>query len=170
MRQMAEFCAETCGRVLEIGYGLGMASHHLSEARLKEHVIIEAHPQLASEAAAWARTVKSHRVRVINGWWQTEVEYLGLFDAILFDTSPPDFDMAQNHYLDFVQRANRHLNKNGRLTYISLERNQFSNSHFRLLNQRFASVDLVTVQGLKPPKRCSYWRDDQMIVPCVKAS
>lgn len=72
-------------RVLNVGFGMGIIDTFLQAHQPKEHVIIEAHPQVYAKALAdgWD---KKPGVKIVHGRWQDVIHTLGEFDAIFFDT------------------------------------------------------------------------------------
>merc|ERR1719330_625759 len=87
----AAACAPTGGgRVLEVGFGLGISAGYIdAEASVTEHVIIEANEAVLGRAGLWADTARRPTV-VLGGFWQEVAGDLetGSFGGILFDAFP----------------------------------------------------------------------------------
>jgi hypothetical protein len=92
-------------RVLEIGYGLGIASSAIASLRPVEHLIIEAHPVVASMAESAAT---EGNIRVICGYWQEQAMPAPAerFDSAIFDPYPIEasdaFDGSLERTREFV--------------------------------------------------------------------
>ena len=84
MRRSAEFACQNGGDILEIGFGMGIASNYIQDHGVSSHTIIELHPQIAEKARQWAADKPS--VTVIEGDWIDILPTLGSFDGIFFDT------------------------------------------------------------------------------------
>ena len=76
------------GVVLNIGFGMGIIDRFIERERPKQHVIIEAHPDVYKQMIrlGWD---KKPNVKVVFGRWQDVIDELGLtfkFDGVFFDT------------------------------------------------------------------------------------
>ena len=79
--QMVEQVVSECDRVLEIGYGLGLASSAIERKRPSLHTIVEANEILTLTARNKMRNAK-----VICGFWEDIVgARLGSYDSVIFD-------------------------------------------------------------------------------------
>eukprot|EP00966_Prymnesium_polylepis_P263282 6081355-Prymnesium_polylepis.1 len=93
MQALARIACSRTGRVLEVGYGLGMSARFIDEyasgAWVTEHVIIEANAEVAAAARRFAETARV-QTTVLEGFWQEAVLTLqpGSFAGVLFDTFP----------------------------------------------------------------------------------
>lgn len=113
MRSLATVACSRGGRVLEVGFGLGISAKYIDEhatnpprdvdddaeavartgaatsAWVTEHVIIEANSEIAIAARRFAETARV-KTTVIEGFWQDAVVTLqpGSFAGVLFDTFP----------------------------------------------------------------------------------
>ena len=84
MKRSAEFICQNGGDILEIGFGMGIASDWIQTHSISSHVIIEMHPQIADKAREWASDKPN--VTIIEGDWIDILPTLASFDGILFDT------------------------------------------------------------------------------------
>jgi hypothetical protein len=75
------------GDVLEIGFGLGYSSTQIQKYHPKSHTIIECDPTVIQKAKEWAKTYA--HVKIVEGFWQDQLEKLGNFDTIFFDDYTP---------------------------------------------------------------------------------
>ena len=83
MQKSAEFVCENGGDILEIGFGMGIASDYIQSHSPSSHTIIEMHPELAEKAREWASDKVN--VTIVEGDWIEKVSELGKFDGIFFD-------------------------------------------------------------------------------------
>ncbi len=172
MGRLASIASVSGGRVLEVGYGMGIsASALLQDENVKSYTVIECHPGVGARALArLTDEIASARARVMIGFWEEVTPLLGdeSFDGILFDTYPlTATDIHQNHYA-FFPEAFRLLRSGGVLTYYSDEAQQFSPEHAaRLRESGFADVNFE-VCDIDTPADCEYWRFDTMIAPMVR--
>jgi len=84
MQKAAAFVCENGGDILEIGFGMGIASNAIQSHDLASHTIIEMHPQIAQKAREWA--AGKSNITVIEGDWVNEVPLLGKYAGIFYDT------------------------------------------------------------------------------------
>ncbi len=93
---MAALAGVACahgGRVLEVGFGLGLSAHAIDAlgvaAGVTEHVIFEANAEVAKTARDFAESAQVPTT-VIEGFWQDAVHQLepASFSGILFDVFP----------------------------------------------------------------------------------
>ena len=89
MAELARRAASNGGRVLEIGFGLGIAANFIQQHELREHWIIEANDTVFEALESWAATARSP-VQCVRGFWEAITPRFpdGIFDGILFDPYP----------------------------------------------------------------------------------
>lgn len=85
------------GKVLEIGFGNGVAAECIQSFKPGHHTIIESDNDLVMEARTWARNHPN--VTIIAGDWEKELPKLGEFDAIFFGNYILEMDVALLKYL-----------------------------------------------------------------------
>ena len=104
MRELAKIATSNGGRILEIGFGMGISANIIQEYDIEEHVIIEAHVDVFRNLEQFAKTAK-HQVKPIFGFWEDVVISLPLdsFDGILFDPMPLSESDLDNWHLDFLK-------------------------------------------------------------------
>ena len=83
MERSAEFVCENGGDILEIGFGMGIASDFIQSHSPASHTIIELHPQIAERARTWA--AGKSNVTILEGDWIDILPTLGTFDGIFYD-------------------------------------------------------------------------------------
>ena len=83
MSASAAYVTQNGGDILEIGFGMGIASGYIQSHSISSHTIVENHPQIISKSREWA-SGKSN-VTIISQSWQEVTASLGRFDGIFFD-------------------------------------------------------------------------------------
>ena len=83
MSASAAYVTEGGGDILEIGFGMGIASGYIQSHSISSHTIIENHPQIITKAAEWA-SGKSN-VTIISQSYQDVTGSLGRYDGIFYD-------------------------------------------------------------------------------------
>jgi guanidinoacetate N-methyltransferase len=168
MKRLASVAASKPGRVLEVGFGMGISASFLQGYEIEKHVIIEANSGVYELLASFARKARQ-KVVPISGFWQDVTPALpdGSFSAILFDTYPlAEGEIHRNHF-SFFKEAYRLLEKGGVLTYYSDEARNYSRAHRRALMQ----AGFRDIQGhvcpVEPPPDCQYWKESTLLVPVV---
>lgn len=150
--------------VMEVGYGLGMASKAIYERRVLQHWLVEAHPEVINENFGF---IRDRYAGVLLAPWQELFPLINgsSIDALVFDPDLPSskqFSGSLQDTLEFVsdalQSAARILRKSGRMTFLD-----FSSQ----LNRCTTFLEHVTSLGFKvssfpmridSPPRCTYTR------------
>jgi guanidinoacetate N-methyltransferase len=166
MRQLAFYATRKRGRILELGFRLGISADYIMEFGCDDYWVVEPHPKIATEARAWGGK-QSTPVTVIEDFWQNVLESLGRFDGIVFDTFPLDpKEKTKNHYA-FIPVAATLLKDGGAVTYYSDETRNFRLEHLDIIFEHFNRVEFAVVDNLSVPECCNYWRADHMVIPCL---
>ena len=88
MSASAAYVTEGGGDILEIGFGMGIASNYIQSHSISSHTIVENHPQIISKSREWA-SGKSNVTIVSQSWYDIK-DSLGTFDGIFYDTYGDD--------------------------------------------------------------------------------
>jgi guanidinoacetate N-methyltransferase len=168
MRQLALFATRRKGRVLEIGFGLGISANYIMDFGCDEYCVIEAHPAIAEKARTWGKQ-QSVPVTVIEDFWQNAICCLGRFDGILFDTFPLRTEERSKNHFPFLPIAKTVLSKSGCLAYYSDETRSFRPDHLKIILDNFNNVEFCVIESLEVPRTCEYWSADHMVIPCVSS-
>ncbi len=172
MKTLAGIATENGGDVLEVGYGMGIASSHIREASgLGVHTIIEFHPDVLAKCRKdLGKEIANGEVVLLEGFWEDVTKKLASesFMGILFDTYPlHEENIHQNHF-DFFPDAFRLLKKGGVFTYYSDEAETYSEKH--LGNLRSAGFENIEgmLCNVAPPRDCLYWNNETILAPIVR--
>ena len=168
MQALAKIAARNGGRVLEVGFGMGISAGHLQREAIAEHWIVEANAGVLEAGRAFAAAAKAP-VTLLHGFWEDVVPKLeaGSFDGILFDTYPLNAEEVHKNHFNFFREAHRLLKPGGVLTYYSDEVAGFSPDHLEALRRAgFPAADGV-VCDVEPPADCKYWTSKTILAPIV---
>jgi guanidinoacetate N-methyltransferase len=165
MRFLARQVTRNGGRILEIGFGLGISANFIAEFGCEEYVLIEPHPAVLARAREFAAQAPMN-VEVIPEFWQeVDTARLGHFDGILFDAFPMTESERYQCQYPFLPVAASLLKHDGIFTYYSDETSNFRCEHLKLLLANFNEVAIHRIDGLSPPDSCRYWKHDHMMIP-----
>ena len=90
MSASAAYVTQNGGDILEVGFGMGIASGYIQSHSISSHTIIENHPQIISKSIEWA-SGKSN-VTIISQSWYDVLDSLGTYDGIFNDTFADEDD------------------------------------------------------------------------------
>ncbi len=168
MRKLAHVAARQGGRVLEVGFGMGISAAFVQEYPLEEHVIIEANEEVYQRACSFAQQAVQ-KVTVIKGFWEDVVPTLVAesFDGILFDTYPLSSEEIHTNHFPFIPYAHRLLKQGGVLTYYSDEISGYASRHLKVLQDAgFHDIQAV-ICSVTPPAGCQYWTSNTILAPII---
>ncbi|KAK5992080.1 Guanidinoacetate N-methyltransferase [Cladobotryum mycophilum] len=172
MHDLAKIASRNGGRVLELGFGLGLSAKAIQKRGIKDHYLIECHPDVIARAAKdMHQDIANRTFHLLTGFWEDVTPLLadGIFDGILFDTYPlSEAEIHKNHFW-FFEEAYRLLKPGGVFTYYSDEANDFSPSHKqKLLEAGFREENITfELSHVEPPEDCEYWKDSTFISPII---
>lgn len=169
MEELAAIATQNGGRVLEVGFGLGISATYVQSHPIGEHVIIEANRDVFERLTAFARSAR-HTVTPWFGFWQDVVPQLDTvsFDGILFDTYPLQAAEVHTNHFPFFQHAYRLLKPGGVLTYYSDEVTELSPPHIATLQAAGFQEISYKVCPVTPPTTCLYWTSHTIIAPIIR--
>lgn len=169
MGMLAEIATKNGGRILEVGFGLGISASKIQTYDIDSHVILEANGNIFSQAIEFSNN-STYKTTLIYGFWQDCIKYLesSSFDGILFDTYPlTENEIHSNHFPFFVE-AYRILKKGGVFTYYSDEPFELSDHHILALQEAGFNDINYSICEVNPPVDCEYWKHKSIVAPIIK--
>lgn len=121
MAKLASVATRNGGRVLEVGFGLGLSATAIQGNKIDEHVIIEANEGVIKRGEEWAKK-QPNKVIFIYGLWQDAIDTIedNSLDGLLYDTYPLNKEEQHIHQFDFIRRAFCKLKPGAIMTYCNL--------------------------------------------------
>ncbi|MEM9457167.1 MAG: class I SAM-dependent methyltransferase [Myxococcota bacterium] len=122
MKELASIATSNGGVVLELGFGLGIASSFIQAApNVTEHIIVEANADIFLQTLQFARTAQRRTIPIF-GFWEEVTTLLRdeSIDGILYDTYPIAQGYLHSHQFMFAEHAHRILKPGGVMTYCNL--------------------------------------------------
>jgi guanidinoacetate N-methyltransferase len=173
MKRLARIASANGGKVLEVGYGMGLSARAIQSCNVTAHYVIEFHPDVIAKCLGDCRdAVCGNRLHLLSGFWQDVTPLLASasFDGILFDTYPLHADELHANHLPFFEEAYRLLKPGGVFTYYSDEATSMSDSHLARLNiAGFLPQNIRhEVCEVSPPDTCEYWQHKTIVAPIVR--
>ena len=148
------------GKVLEIGFGLGISASEIQKYDIESHTIIERDPEVLKVAHDWA-SKQNHTVYIVEGKWQNALHHLGTFDSIFFDDSPDvvEDELDLRGYKFFYDILKSHVNANCRYSW-------FCSELTHLIVNPFVTYD-VDIKQYDIPDYCEYTSGNEMYLPLM---
>ena len=173
MEMLADIAASKGGKILELGYGLGLSAHSIQKYRPAQHLVIECHPDVIKKCVDdFREEIAFGKLHIFSGFWEAVTPSLasGIFDGILFDTYPMDEQEIHSNHFWFFKEAFRLLKPGGVLTYYSDEPRDFSKKHLeKLAEAGFGRHEINSkICKVSPPRDCEYWQHDTIMAPIVR--
>ena len=178
MAELAKIATSNQGKVMEIGFGLGLSASYIQKSNIKEHHIIEANDNVYKKLIKFSQN-STINVFSYKGLWQEQVKNFKKesFDGILYDTYPLNEDEIHSHQFEFIKIAYDLLKHGGILTYCNFTswgnlRKLYTND-FEMFNETqlpqlkkigFKRINLKQVK-VNPPKKCNYYQFNTIIAP-----
>jgi len=136
MQKMAEKATENGGDILEVGFGMGLASDAIqSNPNVTSHTIIELHPTIYEKALEWAKDKPN--VNIILGDWMNVVPHLTQkFDGIFHDTH------IERNIPRFLGNI-KHLSKEGTIVCFFVSPNNAKES-LNMENFKFTDEEIIS--------------------------
>lgn len=168
MWELAAIATENGGRVLEIGFGMGISANYIQEFDIEQHIIIEANHVVAIRAQAFAE--KSPRAtQVIEGFWDEVIEQIPdeSLDGILLDSYPMAKGDTGEPFFPFAWRK---LRPGGLFTLFSGEPKSLRLTQMQALLQAGFQEENIShkVVAVNPPADCRYYQHSSIIAPIIK--
>lgn len=151
MEQLAKVATERGGKVLEIGFGLGISANAIQTNSIKEHHIVEANEEVYKSLVEFAKNSEK-LVKPYLGNWETIISQFpdNFFDGILYDAYPLTDKEQHLHHFNFLREAKRILKPDGVMTYCNLT------SWGRLINNYNSVSEMVSINQVPSIKECGF--------------
>ena len=147
MSASAAYVTQDGGDILEIGFGMGIASNYIQSHSISSHTIIENHPQIIEKLETWANG-KSN-VNIISQSCADVTGSLSNYDGIFYDV---DFDSRWNLFSSSLSG----LTKSGtKVTFFNTKTEQSNSFNIQTTYQQ------VTVN----PPDCQYFSGSTYYMP-----
>ncbi|MEG4448339.1 class I SAM-dependent methyltransferase [Microcoleus sp. N9_A3] len=167
MKELANIVGPNGGKILEVGFGLGISARYIQQHEIEEHIIIEGNADVFVKLEEFAQQAK-HKVTPIFGLWQDVVDSLpnDSCDGILFDIAPITEDEVILLRYSFFEQAYRLLKKGGVFSQFMHEIE--ITPHYRQLLNKAGFFNITgTLCSVNPPKDCLYWDKPVMLAPII---
>lgn len=167
MKKLAEIATNNGGKILEVGFGLGIAASYIQNNSIKEHHIIEANEQVFERMKSFSESAKCNTFLYLGFWEEISSNFEDeFFDGILFDTYPITFEELHTARFSFFAEAYRLLKSGGIFTHYSGEI-EFTEEYIQCLHEagfkKFSGLSIF----VNPPNDCLYWRSNQIMAPVI---
>ncbi len=123
MEKSAQLICKNGGKVLNIGFGLGIVDSFIQNEKIVEHHIIECHPDILNKMRldGW---YQKENVVIIEGFWQDVIHNLSGYDGVYFDTwKESDFNF-------FLKECHKIINKDGLMSFFSTASPILKDTHY----------------------------------------
>ena len=152
---------------------MGISASAIQKCGVKNHTIIECHPDVIKKCLSdFRQEIEESKMHIFSGFWQDVTPMIAndSYDGILFDTYPLNEEEIHGNHFWFFKEAFRLLKPGGVLTYYSDEAVDISDKHLKLLLEAgFQKKDIdFKICNVQPPKDCEYWQNDTIIAPIVR--
>lgn len=169
MEQAAQVITRNGGRVLNVGFGMGIIDTEIEKYPITEHWIIEPHLDVYTKMLNDGWHLKPH-VTILYGDWQYYMKFLPEFDGIYIDT-------WDEQIWDFLKNTPNMLKKGGVLSFFNNPRGDekglhMSQEEYDILSPicqiDFETIELNHIDG--PDKQTAnggfYWHPDWKTYYC----
>jgi protein arginine N-methyltransferase 2 len=169
MEQAAKVITRNGGRVLNVGFGMGIIDTEIEKYPNTEHWIIEPHLDVFTKMMDQGWHLKSN-VKILHGDWQWFLKYLPKFDGIYIDT-------WDEQIWDFLKNTPNMLKEGGILSFFNNPRGDekglhMSQEEYDILSPicqiDFETIELNHIDG--PDKQTAnggfYWHPDWKTYYC----
>lgn len=169
METLAKIVTRNSGKILEIGFGMGLSAGFIQECEPEEHTIIEVNCDVFAKLEEFSDRARS-KVIPLLGDWRDLVPSLASnsFDGILFDTYANTKKEMEDvcEAFGFFDEAYRLLKLGGIFTFYSSQVKFNTECEQGLRKAGFSNIDGISVP-VPVPKDCLYWSHDRILAPII---
>lgn len=173
------------GRVLEVGFGMGISATAIQAFPIGEHVILEANADVFNRLQSFAGGTPTKVTPIGPDMWQNSIATIPdeSIDGILYDTYPLNKEEQHIHQFHFLQEARRILKPGGVITYCNLTSLGVLKHDYEtwedlfeatqkphLLAAGYAEDEISQVDSfpVTPPTDCEYYSHPTAMVPRIQ--
>ncbi len=174
MEQLAKVATEKGGRILEVGFGLGISATAIQTHSIKEHHIIEANEEVYKSLVEFAKNSEK-LVQPYLGTWETVVSHFPdhFFEGILYDAYPLTDKEQHVHHFNFLREAKRILKPDGVMTYCNLTSWGRLMTHYNSVSEMISTTQIPSIEecgfstpswdifNVNPDASCQYYQQNQ---------
>jgi len=144
------------GRVLEIGYGLGLSAERIcSFPGVTEYTVIECSPVVWEKVEEFKERHKNINITLVKGRWEDVIYTCGSFDSVFFDDYSADYT-----YIDRFDTFLIECLKNN--SVIGTRISCYSTRQRKYITDSITSNDFECTITIPP--NCKYARGDKMFI------
>ena len=163
MKAGADTICKNGGRVLNVGFGMGIIDSYIQEHNVEEHWIIELHPDVYTKMLKDGWHLKKN-VKILFGDWRHYLQYLPKFDGVYIDT----WDEV---LYDFHAYVHNILKPNGIYSYFNNPRGDAAGIHTdqesydilsKNFNMEYDSFEIEKIDSIERQTATGqfYWHPD----------
>lgn len=185
MASLASVAVSNGGRVLEVGFGLGLSADVIqSNEIVTEHIILEANTNVFARLQKYAQTSKRPVTPIGPALWQDSLESIAdeSLDGVLYDTYPLNKEEQHVHQFEFLKRIRRKMKRGAILTYCNLTSIGVLKGRYEDWSELFDETQLphllecgwkreeisFETAPTNPDDDCEYYSHDSALVPILK--
>jgi len=171
MKKSAEIICQKGGRVLNVGFGMGIIDTYIEDYDIEEHWIIETHLDVYTKMLQDGWHLKPH-VKILYGDWRWYLQFLPKFDGIYIDTWNEELDEFHTYlpnilkkdgiYSFFNNVSHNRVNKDLKIREYDYEYLK-DICNFTVEEVELERVDRPELQG---SNGVYYWPEDEKIFYC----
>lgn len=184
MMELAKVACENRGRVLEVGFGMGISARAIQQLQVQEHIILEANKSVFDKLQTFISSCNHPIVAHGPAFWQDSIDLIQdeSLDGILYDAYPVVWDEQHTHQFDFIAKAYKKMLPGGILTYCNLTSFGVLRGRYDTWETLFNETQLpqlikcgipstcinFKIVSVSPPPDCEYYNYDTAIVPICR--
>ena len=131
MEKVADIITQNGGKILNIGFGMGIVDTFIQSKNIEEHWIVEPHPDILQKMKDGGWYDKSN-VKIIESTWENCIDNLPQFDGIYFDI----WGKGETFTFDLLfEKVKNILKPNGIFSYWFGDTHKSSPNHLNLFEK-----------------------------------
>lgn len=141
MEKVADIITQKGGKILNIGFGMGIVDGFIQSKDIEEHWIVEPHPDILQKMKDGGWYDKPN-VKIVESTWEDCIDSLPKFDGIYFDI------WGKNEYFTFdvlFSKVKKILHPSGIFTFWFGENHKTSPKHLDLFEKNNFDVKWKSV-------------------------